>query len=164
MSNEKKNIDNAELKPLFEWKSPEFLVQKRSRLWYLVVVLIAFSLLALFYWQGNWSGGVLVALATLILVFTNQLRSKEVECQIFETGIVVDDKVYRYEDLKNFWITQVNIPVIRFQTSGRFTSIVRMPASGQEIENLQVTLAKHLPENEQGGEDLVDLVNRIIKF
>lgn len=159
----KKQIDGAS-KPIFAWKSPDAVVVERGGNWHVIIVVAAAVLAGLLYWQGLLTGVVLVVVAAVILVMTSRLKPREVKCAIFAEGIVVDDKAYEYGEFKSFWLSAGELPKLKLQRTGRIAGQVEMPLSNIDINQIRLYVSKHLPQEDDKGEDLVDYINRILRF
>ena len=151
-------------KPLFSWKSPEFVSHKRNPRWYLVTVIVAVVIGSILAWQKLWSGAILVGVALLVLSVLSRLKPRVLECSLYPEGIVVDKRAYQYNQFKHFWFTLSDIPKVKLQLSGRFAGQVTLPLAGADPEQTVAYLSKHLPEEADQGEDLVDVINRLFRL
>lgn len=158
----KPDIQNAE--PTFSWESPDYVLHPRSAKSYVIVIGAALLISAFMYVQKIWTGLALVLLSMLYILFTGRQKPKNVKCAVYDEGVVVDGKVYAYEDFKSFWTALGDIPKIKLQLVGRFAGQVTMPLDESDIDAVTAFLVNHLPEEEDKGEDLVDVINRMIKF
>ncbi|MFA6963215.1 MAG: hypothetical protein WC227_00660 [Patescibacteria group bacterium] len=158
----KPSLDTKVDKPVFNWKSADFASQERSPLWYLVTTIIAIALGALLYFQTMWTGMVLVLVAYLYLFLTG-LKPRILECAVYEKGIVVDNRVVDFQEMKDFWLIDGLVPKFYFTLSGKVANQIMMPAKNADVEKIREFLANHLPE-ESHGEGLTDRINRWIKF
>jgi hypothetical protein len=167
---EEKKIDEEVLKettsskPIFVWKSRDNIQFERSSLWYLVVCAIAGLLIFLLYLIQQWMGIALVAVATVIFIIMSRIKPREVDCAVFEKGVVVDGKAYQYSEFKSFWVNQAEVPKIKLQKIGKIAGQVDLPLLNIDQEEVRLFLSKHLPEEEDKGEDLTDTVNRLMRF
>jgi len=170
MSEKKKNEEPEEKvspetrKPIFVWKSADFVQYDRSNKWYEVVVLTAIALAALLAWQQIWTGVILVVVAALIMLITSRLKPREVKCAVFTEGIVVDEKPYEYGQFKSFWINAGELPKMVFQRVGKIAGVVEIPLQNIDIDQVRLYISKHLPQEDDQGENLVDKINRIMRF
>lgn len=151
-------------KPLFEWTAPDSAVQKRGNGFYSVIILVGLALMTILALQGIWTGAVLVAIATFMYTTLTQSKPKNIESAIFPQGIVVDERVSNFSELKSFWVSVAEVPKIKFQQNGRFSGQVTMPVLEKDINNVREILLAHLPEETDKGEELSDMINRWIRF
>jgi len=140
-------------KPVFFWQAVEFESHQKGKGWFTYVVLIAIALI-----------GMVVA-ATAALYSQAYTSGKKKNYAIYDQGVTVDSKVFTFDQFKSFWIfLSQNRPVIRLEQLRRFSLPVEMPVLEENPEQIRLFLAKHLPEQEEKGEDITDVINRWIKF
>jgi len=151
-------------KPLFIWKSPDNIQYKRSYRWYVILLIAAIVLGGLLYWQQIWTGVALVGVATVLFFIMSQIKPKEITMAIYSEGIVVDDKAYKFDQFKSFWINQSQLPKAKLQRIGLMAGQVDLPLQNVDPEQIRLFLSKRLPEEADKGEDLVDTINRIMRF
>ena len=157
-------LNIAEDKPVFSWQSPEFVRYKKDNKWLVYLIMIAIVLCVILGLMQLWSGVVLVAVATIVFITLSETKPKTVNSAIYAQGFVVDTKVYDFEQIKSFWISFSDLPKARFQLTGRFGGLITMPLGEEDPEQIRLFLSKHLPEEEDRGEDLSDTINRILRF
>jgi hypothetical protein len=150
--------------PTFSWESPDFVLHPRSAKSYLIIIGGALLVSGFMYSQQIWTGLALVLFALAYIIFTGRQKPKNVTCALYDQGVVVDGKVYAYEEFKSFWTALGDIPKIKLQLVGRFAGQVSMPVADHDLDTVSKFLIEHLPEEEDKGEDLVDVINRMIKF
>jgi len=162
--NDNQKLDPEQEKPVFSWESPEFIRQKRSLYWYIVVVIVVALLCLFMYSQKLWVGMVLVVLSALVILFFAQIGPRSVKCALYNKGLVLDNAVYEFNRFKSFWITFTNIPKVRLQLTGRLSGQVIMPLGDSDPEQIRLYLSRHLPEDDKKSEDLIEVLNELIKF
>jgi len=154
----------ATSKPVFAWKSADFVQYDRGSRWYLAIVLIAAVVAALLAWQQLWTGVTLVVVAALVVLISSRLKPREVRCAVFAEGVVVDDKAYEYSQFKSFWISISELPKLVLQRVGRVAGVVEMPLQNVDIDQVRLYISKHLPQEDDKGENLIDSINRLLRF
>ena len=161
--NQKAAVNTAD-KPVFVWSAPAFVQYSKNSQWFLIVSLIAIALAGLFVYLQNWTAVGVVVAAALALILQARAKPKDVDCALFRDGFVIDDKAYRYDDLKSFWIVFSDHPFARFAPARRFSASINMPIAEEDPEQIRLFLAKYLPEDEDKGEDITDTVQRWLRF
>lgn len=151
-------------KPVFVWKSADFVQYDRSNQWYTTVVLATAAVAALLVWQQIWTGVILVVVAALIMLISSRLKPREVKCAVFTEGIVVDERSYEYGQFKSFWINAGELPKLVFQRVGKIAGVVEIPLQNVDIDQVRLYISKHLPQEDDQGENLVDRINRMLRF
>jgi len=161
----KTNTANApDNTPVFSWEAREFTDYKKNGSWFAIVIVVAIALAAYFIWQKNWTATGVVVAASFALIAQSRAKPKKVKCEVFRSGIVVDEKAYPYETLKSFWVLGGDHPKVRLEQTSRFKAPINMPIADEDPEQIRLFLAKKLPENEDQGEDFTDTVSRWLRF
>jgi len=161
---EKVEITSAD-KPLFFWQAVEFESQKKSASWFVYVVVAALAIIGIFVWQRQWlSIGVTIA-AVAALWSQARTSGRKKNYAIYDQGVTIDNRVYTFDQFKSFWIfPHQDRLVIRFEQLRRLALPIEMPVEGENPDQIRLLLAKHLPEEEEKGEDVMDTINRWIRF
>lgn len=152
-------------KPVFFWQAVEFESHQKGKGWSAYIILIAIVIIAVFIWMKQWLG-IGVTAAAVIALYSYAYRSgKKKNYAIYDQGVTIDNKVFTFDQFKSFWIfLYQDRPVIRFEQLKRLSLPVEMPVGDENPEQIRLFLAKHLPEQEEKGEDITDVINRWIKF
>jgi hypothetical protein len=164
-----KNLENIEKadeesSALIEWQSPDSLdVAKDNRV---IMVVIGIGVGAIVYlgWQKIWTGVALVTLGLIMFAFAAPRKPKNVICAIYDEGVVADNMVHNFEDFKSFWIANGSLPKLILKKKGLFAPVVEMPLVGADVEGIVKLLSEKMPQEEDKGEDIVDMINRWLKF
>lgn len=151
-------------KPVFAWQSPEFVRYKKDNKWLVYLIMIAIVLSVILGFMHIWSGVVLVIVAAIVFITLSETHPKNLSCAVYTEGLVIDDKVYNYEQIKSFWISFGDLPKAKFQLTGRLGAVITMPLGEEDPEQIRLYLSKHMPEEEDRGEDLTDTINRLLRF
>jgi len=160
----KAEITSAD-KPLFFWEAIEFESRTKSPSWFFYVVLAALAVIGIFIWQKQWLGIGVVVAAVAALWSQAGTKGKKKNYAIYDQGVTIDNRVYTFDQFKSFWIfPHQERLVIRFEQLHRFSLPIEMPIEGENPDQIRLLLAKHLPEEEGKGEDVLDMINRWIRF
>ena len=151
-------------KPLFNWQSPEFVHYKKDKKWFVYLILITVALIGVLCVLRYWSGAALVLVAAVAFIILSETKPKILNCSIYHSGILVSKKVYDYSQFRSFWVTYGDLPKVSLQLIGRFAGVVVLPLGEEDPEQIKLYLAKHLPEEENRGEDLLDTINKYLHF
>ena len=161
---DKKVINQSEEKPVFSSKASEFEDRKKGTSWFIIISVVALVLIVIFIITKNWTAvGVVVACAFALISFSTT-SPRKIKCSLYHTGIVIQNKTYRFTDLKSFWMIFGDHPRARFSQVGRMSTHINMPIAEEDPEQIRLFLLKYLPEQEDQGEDLSDTLSRWIKF
>ncbi len=152
-------------KPVFGWSAAEFSQYKKKTNWYLIIGFSAVILIIIFVWMKNYTAAGVVFAAGLALSAQANVKPKKIKCEIYPSGVVVGEKAYPFDSLKSFWVIFGESRMVRLQPQGRLSASINMPISkNEDPEQIRLFLAKHLPEDEDRGEDIADTIQRWFKF
>ncbi len=163
MADEKK-VDQSEEKPVFTWKAAEFETHQKGIGWFATVIFGALLLVILFAINKNWTAAGVVFAAGLAFVSLARTNPKKIKCSLYHSGILIENKAYRFSDLKSFWVIYGDHPRVRFAQPGKLSAHINMPISDEDPEQIRLFISKYLPEQEDRGEDFSDIFSRWIKF
>lgn len=153
--------DNLEI----VWVSPDSVRMERDNRYTIGFYIVGILVLVLLSIQKMWTGTILVAVGLVMYSVMSQQKPKDIECKVHAEGVVVDGKVYRYEQFKSFWISNGAVPKIKLQLQGFFAGQVEMPIlEADEVDKILETISSQLPQENDKGEDIVDTVNRLLRF
>ncbi len=161
---EDKKLNEQMQKPILSWDSAEYVHYSKSNNWYVLVSLAGIVIAAGLYYFGQLSGSIVVVAATAVFAIMSVVKPKEIHCEIFQQGVIIESKPYKYEQFKSFWLTTGEIPKIKFKLLGRLSGEITMPLEKIDIDKVRELLVKHLPEEEPRGEDVGDFFNRFLRF
>ena len=169
----KKNKDNAQAlvdetksgKTILSWMAPEYEYYEKSTDWYWWVGLFAVVLLVFAIWQKSFLFSVLVLLGWFTIVLYAVRPLHMVTFAITERGIVIENKLYFWQDLKSFWIFY-NPPLRKDLTiTSRRSAMPPMSLhlGDQDPTKVRAIMLKFIPEIEQ-EESLIDSLARLARF
>ena len=160
----KTKFDLSAEKPVFSWQSPEFVRYQRKKRWYLGVIAVALILATILGYMGQWSGVAVVVVAATLFVTLSGANPKDIKCALYNDGVVVDGKVYSFAQFKSFWLSGGEMVKAKLQMTGRFAGQIVLPMVDIDFEQVRLFLSKHLPEEENKGEDITDTINHLLRF
>ncbi|MCX6812324.1 MAG: hypothetical protein NTW79_01725 [Candidatus Berkelbacteria bacterium] len=161
----KEEVISTTEKPVFYWQATEFESHQKSRGWSAYVIIAAIILIAAFIWQKLYlAGGVTIA-AVLAIYSQAHSSGKKKNYAIYNQGVTINEKIFAFDQFKSFWIFPYQERIIvRFEQVKRLSLPLEMPIEEENAEQVRLFLSKHLPEQEEKGEDITDTINRWIKF
>lgn len=154
-------------KVLATWHFPENIKQDRGIKWYLITFSISISLIIYSIINANFSFALIIVMVVLILIIQNKKDLKELDINITETGIKIDQKVYKYSEIDTFFIIYQppEISNLYIEPKNKFQARLTIPLQKQNPVKIRNILLNFLDENlEREEEPLSDLVNKILKF
>lgn len=147
-------------KILAEWSSPARPYKERTREFYTTILSIAFLLgVILLLLKEFLLIGVIMAFAFLSYVLATH-KPENVTHQITENGIVTDSKLYKWEELTQYWLTkQWDQEVIMVKTIKTIPGLLVMVISSTHKAAILKSLEGKLPE-EKPADSFVDRASR----
>jgi hypothetical protein len=94
----------AEAQDVFVWEAPAWDRHERGSNWYLWMSLVAMALAAYGVLTANYLFSFIIILIAIILILAGNEEPHRVLVQVGHNGIVVDGKLYLYDDLHSFSI------------------------------------------------------------
>jgi len=164
---ERKRTLKKDEKPIFVWEAPESISQKRSSKWYVILFLVSVVLAYVFYIQDLLSGSVLVVVSALVLSFLSIQKPDTIKSALFTSGLLVNNKIYSYDQFKSFHLMEGKILKIRLQPINKFLAPLTLPITNENsvsLSQIVLFLSKKMPQEDDKGEDFVDRVNHFFHF
>ncbi len=150
---------------LLSWQAPEFIKYPKTKLWFGGFLLVATAFLALAFWWKSFTTIILVFL-TILLVFIYSLKEpKIIKVKITPAGIQVDDQLYRFSEMKSFWIfyDPPYIKEISVNLNRTFFPLLSVPLGEADPNKVRKILLRFLPEKKQ-KESIADNIARALRF
>lgn len=158
------HIDAGE--ELYGWKTWEFLPHERSPLWYIFAAVLSVTLIIYAIWTTNYMFAIIILMMGIIFLIGNLRKPKVVDIHITTMGLVMNDKFYAYEEIKDFalvyappdikWLyvdfNKVWMPMLTIPLENADPNIVREAMTPYAFENIELE-----------EETLTDLVRRVYK-
>lgn len=148
-----------------EWVAPEFTKYKKNKTWFVLPALIALILAITALLLKNFLFLILIALAALA-VYTYALKEpRKVKFSISEKGIKIDKNIYKFEDLKSFWIfyDPPEVKELSLRSKKVFIPYIKIPLEDQNPVEIRKLLLKFLPERKH-TESVIDAWTRKARF
>jgi hypothetical protein len=154
-------------KKLIEWEFPEYIKYQRSRKWFIGLGLIEFLAIIYAILTQNFLFGILMILIGFILILHSKREPLKITFQIFETGIKVGSKFYKWDQLNNFRIVyEPSGPkLLYFDVKGTLIPDFSIPLENQNPLEVRQILKKYLAEDlEKKYDTLTDKLNRWLRL
>ena len=137
-------------KYLAEWTAPEFVRTKEEIFWYYLSVGAAVLMILWSLYQGNLIVVITFALLIVVVIFQLNHQPENVEYKIDLDGIIMDGKIYRYDDLKSFEVIENdNFAVLKFRIKNAILPVKEIQLGNQDPRYIRAALEYFLPEEEQ---------------
>lgn len=153
-------------KILMEWEAPEYNHYEKGADWYWWAGLCAVLLLTLAVWQRSFLFGTLVLIGWFTVILHASKQPRIINFAITERGMLVEDRLYPWHELKSFWIFY-NPPLrqeISLESQHSLMPYIKVPMSDKiNPEKAKDAIKKFLPEIEQ-QESLIDNLSHLARF
>lgn len=154
-------------KIIYQWKVREYEQPERNRRWFITMGVIAILLLAYGFWTTNYMFVLIIALFGIILFLHDHQEPMEVNFAMTETGIVIGNTFYKYNELTSFWIVY-NPPAVKNLYFGRKSYLrhrVLIPLLDNDPRPIKNYLGQYLDEDiTQEEEPISDRLSRLFKL
>lgn len=151
----------------FQWEFPEYESYERTKKWYGTAVAVFAALLLYALLTFNILFAVIIFLFSVIIIFLHRKEPKLLGVKITDEGIVIESKLYRYDEIKSFWIVY-ELPRIKnlyFEFKSWALPRLAIPYLDQDPNRLRAFLLQYIDENtEREGEPISDSIGRWLKL
>jgi hypothetical protein len=150
-------VETKEIKTKIEWTALEFKKYKKGKKWFVSSALFALAVIIAAILLKN----LLLVIATILTVFVVYIYAKKeprkIKFSISGNGVQIDQTVYKFEDLKSFWIfyEPPEVKEISLRSKKAFMPYIKIPLSDQNPAEVRGLLLKFLPEKQQ-RESIID--------
>ena len=153
-------------KILMEWEAPEYNHYEKGSDWYWWVGLATVVLLGFALWQRSFLFGVLVLLGWFTVILYASRHPRIINFAITERGILIEDRLYPWHELKSFWIFY-NPPLrreISLESNRTLMPYIKIPLAEElDPSKIKDAIKKFLQEVEQ-QESLIDNLSHLARF
>lgn len=151
----------------FVWEVPTFEKRDRGRGWYVTMILLATFLVAYAVYTANFLFAFLILLMGILILLTSRQEPSAMLVQIGDNGLVVNGKLYLYQDLDAFSIIYQPpfVKVLYIDTHSLLTPRLRILLDEQDPIGIREHLKQYLREDlDLRGEYVSDIVGRLLKI
>lgn len=132
---------------IFYWKSLEHNVPKKSNDWFWGMGISAICICTAIIIWGNLLFAVFILVSFIILFIFNTKAPRIVEHSVTEKGILIDNEMFKWKELKEFWIDEFG--ELTIDTTKIFHPRIHLDLSNKiNTEDLRDFLLKYLKEEE----------------
>ena len=149
--------------PRLSWEAPSFYFNPQKKYLSLIVIALVAGGGAMFFFVQDTLMAIFMVLASLVLILYSNKRPEISRIRIDQSGIVVGNNEYRYNDLRSFWIHYYpgNIKELSLESKKWYLPYVKVSVEDQNPLIIRSLLMNFLPEKEH-EHSLVDIIARRI--
>lgn len=165
-SNKHETMDHG--KTVMSWDFPEFVIHKRTTLWYFWAIVITSGLILFALFSQNYLFLIVITLFVMVYILRTKRKPAILTVNITEDGISIGEKTfYTWKQIKKFWIIyeppEVKNLYIDFDASLRPSITISL--ENQNPLNVRKLLAQYLEEDiEKENESFSDGFSRMLKL
>ena len=155
--------NNKSFEPII-WQAAEFDVYTRDWRWHAIFSLVLVLLVGYAIYSKQWILLAIVLVVGGLLLFSNRIRPRQMTYKIDNSGLNVNDKLYPFEQLKNYWFhTKEGRVYLNFVSTSKFMPTITIKINPDQQENIKLALSNILPMSGNSGEDWIDKINHWLK-
>ena len=158
--------ENKQGPVIFQWQIPEYLIHERTRYWYLVAILFGVTLIVYSIITANFLFALIIILVTFIIFLRSYAAPRNLIFQITDTGLVVGDRYFPYEKIKNFYFIY-DPPAVKklfFDFKGLYPTL-SIPLDNNNPTVIRQKLLEYLIEDaERGHQSFDDQMETLLKL
>jgi len=137
-------------KVLLSWQAPERLFKKRSREYFSTIGAIVFLLVVILLLMKEWLLILVIISLTFVAYVMASIPPGLTEHQITTKGIRTGEKLYTWEDLKQFWfIKRWDQSILNIESQGKtFPRRLIMLVNKNDLPQVKKLIGQYLPLEE----------------
>jgi len=148
-----------------EWTAPEFVKYEKGKKWFVLVAIISLAIMIIAILSKNFLWVVITILIALVVYIYASKEPRKIKFSISGKGIQINQRIYRFDDLKSFWIfyEPPEIKELSLRSKKTFMPYIKIPLNKQNPTEIRRLLLKFLPEGKH-RESAIDELVRKSKF
>lgn len=144
------------------WETYEYEPRKKGKDWYLVTSILTLAIAGVFIIFGNLLLGLLIVFGIGGLLLFSMKEPPKIRCEINQRGIVIDDRLYLYEDLDAFGVDDDDEPAKLILRSRKLLMpYIIIPLYDVNIHTIETLLYRHIDQEELFEPILEKLFDRL---
>lgn len=137
------------MKTLHKWSAPSRIFITRDKVWFLKIALIALLSILFFAFLQDFIVILVICIVVLITFLLASIPPHTIDHQLSTRGIFSIDTMYKWADLKNFWVAEkTGHKIIYINTKMRFPSRLVMLINRNDERRVVKILGKYLDYEE----------------
>ncbi len=159
------------LKNPIEWQTKEFQYFPKSKMWFLVLFVVAGVIEVYFLLSGNFFAFVTFLLVFFVVILYSVKKPNVLRLRIDDSGVKVNENKYEFSEFQSFWIFYdsyrfdgpIEVKELLMQREGAFKQPLTIPLENQDPVVLRNFLNEYLDEVEE-KQSSIDILARRIGF
>lgn len=151
-------------KTKISWKTPEYEYYPKNKKWIAILGIAAAILFLIGLLLKNYLFCILIGLSFFAIAIYAFRKPEIIKITIDYKGIKIDNILYKYENLRSFWIFyDPPIKELSLRSKKTIMPYIKIPFNDQSPTKIRKILIQHLPEKKH-RESIIENLARQIKF
>ncbi len=140
---------------LLEWSVAEYEQHFRPTAWYVIMTIVGSILVGYAIFTDNFMFAIIIVLFAIILFLQSHQEPIVVPFRITELGIIINNRLYKYSELKDFFIIYrpPEVKMLFIETNSTVRPRLRVPLMDVNPNEVRELLLEFLEENLQKEEE-----------
>jgi len=153
--------NNELVSPKISWEAPSFYYNPQKRYLSLVTMALMAGAMALLIFKYDTLTSIFLILASVVLLLYSKQKPTISKIVVDQSGILVDDIMYYYKDLKSFWVeyNPGGPKELSLESTMWYMPYVKVLLNEQNPTEIRSLIINFLPEKEHEN-SLVDHIGR----
>jgi hypothetical protein len=153
---------------LISWNVPEYHKHERTKLWYILAITASLLFMVFSFFTGNFLFAVIIIIAALVIILHDSREPERIPIRLTDAGIMVGNKFYDYDELKNFAIVfkpHLTVKNLYFEFKSAIRPRLSIPLEKENPLEVRKILLKYLAEDlERTDQPLSEALTKIFKL
>lgn len=153
--------------PIVAWEVDEYEKHDRPLRWYLVMSVVAVTLMVYALFTANFLFAVIILMIGIIAYLSGFREPDKLTVIITDAGLVIGKRFYPFKDLTDFSIAYEppHVKILYVQCKSVWHPLLSIPMEDVDPNDVRESLLPYLFENlERTEETLTDLISRVYKL
>ncbi len=140
---------------LLEWSIAEYEEHIRPTAWYVIMTILGSFLVGYAILTDNFMFAIIIVLFAIIVFLQSHQKPIVVPFRITELGIIINNRLYQYSELKDFYIIYQppQIKMLFIETEASLRPRLRIPLMDTNPNEVRELLLEFLEENVEKEEE-----------
>ncbi len=136
---------NEKITPIY-WTALEYEYKPRSNDWVWTIILISALGAGFAIYFHNYLFGIFILISGGMLLLINLRGPKQLSIQINNEGITMEGTLYKYREIKSFFVHEGESPKLMIETSRHFLPVITIPLNEDIAKTVRATLSSVIEE------------------
>lgn len=166
-ADKQKVAKNNPAEELLVWDSPSRMFDPKSAQWFLSLFAIALVFITIFAIIREFWLILLTASIVFVYYALHRVEPLEIEHRVLTTGVEVGGRMYAWEDLKSFWISEKTDPaMLRIETKLFIPHVLELilpeETPAEDLAELKKLMSEYIPAIEKAHSDAGNMADDVI--